>query len=115
MRLGKPDIDYIAVCGGVGRNFPDPHSLRKTELSIAVVELIAKMWLSWEEKQPFDDIDLEQHITRLVQTIDTHARMDELERIRAVTLDADSDVWVKNDDQQIVSLTARLEQLRREC
>jgi hypothetical protein len=45
--------------------------------------------------------------------VDEKARIDELQRVRSATLDADTDVWSTTDDDRIISLTDRIKQLDR--
>jgi hypothetical protein len=50
-------------------------------------------------------------LTELAKYISIMARMDELERVRAATLDAENDVWSITDEGEIVSLNDRVEEL----
>jgi hypothetical protein len=52
-----------------------------------------------------------QQMEVIFEAAGDQARLDELQRIKASTLDADTDVWSKTDDGKLVSLTERIQQL----
>lgn len=58
-----------------------------------------------------DKPSFEELLRGLCTLVETSARMDELTRVQAATLDADTDVWSKRDDGTVISLTARLHEL----
>jgi hypothetical protein len=55
--------------------------------------------------------ELRAELTKLQEYFDQAARQDELLRIKAATLDAESDVWSLTNDGEIVSLNDRVEEL----
>ena len=52
--------------------------------------------------------EFEARLYRMAQRCERLGRINELQRIKDSTLDAESDVWSKTDDGQVVSLTERL-------
>lgn len=50
-------------------------------------------------------------LDEICRVVDVQARLSELRRVQLATLDADTDVWSTTDDNQIVPLTGRIQQL----
>jgi hypothetical protein len=65
------------------------------------------------QKAAADRAAFEDMIHLMCNEADRLARFDELKRVKAVTLDAGTDVWSTTDDGQTISLTARMKQLSR--
>jgi hypothetical protein len=55
-----------------------------------------------------DGAAVDDVICLMCNEADRLARYDELGRVKAATLDADTDVWSKDDDGQIISLVNRM-------
>lgn len=55
----------------------------------------------------YDRYALERRLGFFARQCAENARKDEIERIQHNTLDADTDVWSRNDSGQLVSLTDR--------
>lgn len=60
-----------------------------------------------------DKASVAELLNRMCVEVDEKARIDELQRVRSATLDADTDVWSTTDDDRIISLTDRIKQLDR--
>jgi hypothetical protein len=79
-------------------------------MPIRIHSVIARATARLANKQLTHD-ELRDELTKLQEYFDQAARQDELMRIKAATLDAESDVWSITDDGQVISLTDRVGEL----
>lgn len=76
---------------------------------------LAKAGLIWWLREVTQDAELAESVGREIEDYIKVAmlagRIDELWKVRAATLDWDTDVWVKTEDGRIISLAERVELL----
>jgi hypothetical protein len=85
----------------LSQHFFNPRFANQRILTLAMIEKV----------QAGDIAGFIERLDSIYAFIEKHARFDELQRVRAVTLDADTDVWSKDDSGQIIPLTERIKQL----
>jgi len=83
----------------------------ETQAEEVIERAIGVIIKSIVERTGLTEDELDTDLLEFAEYISLFSRMDELERVRAATLDAENDVWSLTDEGEVISMNDRLEEL----